>query len=766
MDRLDKNIEQKNALSLFAAEMRARQAQLTGDQSVTAETQKQTATSIATSLRGLRAASTGLNTTGELMKGSVVKLKAALDEWKWDQMKSLGLSLCSSIASIVEVAGGNFGSGFKALKEQVLVLKSWGAAWDAVGEIGDTLGKFGELASSILGTLGALGDIGAHLAKLDLDPKIADLLATEIVESSEVAKDMQHWAQLPNSTQSGDVIEVLTTTMAKLNDDLPSMGNGAWDQYVVNAQKTFRKFLTGYDKGVNAAAEEYITHLKSQAQYGNDFSTQGVRYVAAVQQYLINAAQMQANKNTQKAVDRAYDVRDSLKTYDMMQESILGIQVTNLALQMQTTMHQLCESYRYQTTRLYDECVVVDAHDGNVLNQVCGKFADGAPAFEPLLTTPCQDQESPASSISLAMRSQRYLHKWEGMYANARTVNNYIKTAVWGKDTQAADNKFIQVKLEVYDPPACSEGFWETTSTLCDISAGEHAPEVVFSNGTECLVENNTPREGTTCCKTKLWNPNCAFDPPEDRPYITRDAFKRFTDKGSEDWGKMTFSLASISRADTTLQEYDEIFIRGVGAYLEGAEIDELAASDLHVRLTPIGQMITRVKDRDWWKDEGCVAAKEKDGRNLCAFKNHTFVGAPSGGQATVSYTTKYHNPAATKFNPCHNLNRQPVFYERREIQPSRDYCTSLDFASLESGDPRALYPEANGPYNFASLYSSFELAVYNRESVERRVDIRSRGIRLEDVQAVRLGLWLKTNGPNNARQDTCKDISRGKPQN
>ena len=32
-------------------------------------------------------------------------------------------------------------------------------------------------------------------------------------------------------------------------------------------------------------------------------------------------------------------------------------------------------------------------------------------------------------------------------------------------------------------------------------------------------------------------------DPPEDRPYITRDAFKRFTDKGSEDWGKMTFSL-------------------------------------------------------------------------------------------------------------------------------------------------------------------------------------------------------------------------------
>jgi len=752
MNKLDGAYERDMLLSHFAAQLEVEQAKLTGAKSVTAEAQKQAAMSIRTALAGLQVSSTGLKRTGELMHKSAAKLRDALEDWKRDQMKELLLNLASTVADVVKVAYGDFGSVWKALEKDVWVFRSAEGAWKAVKKAGELLNKLREAGSAVYDTLSAIGDMK------DFDMELKDI----VDDSYLLAQDLDLWARQPGTNSSGSVVQVLTNAMHQLNERLPSMGHGAWGEYVSSSSAAYEDFLTGYTGAVNAAAQEYITHLKAQATYGNDFTTQGVRYVAAVQQYLINAAQRKANQHAQAAMKDAYKVASERKAYDMMQESILGVQMTTLALQMQTTMQQLCESYRYQTTRLYDQCV--RPNEDNVLNAVCGKFAEGMPAFEPFVTSPCSE------ASQLARQSQEYLHKWKGMYENANTVNKYISDAVWGKDSSAAEEPFVMATLEVYDPPPCdgSNGFWETTFSICNKTI-DPTTNVTYIDGTECLADGaSMPKDGM-CCNITEFNRNCIFDPPSDRPYITRGAFERFADSSHEDWGKLAFTIEP--RFVPELTKYDEVFVRGISAYLEGASIDrsEMRDNSLNIRLQPIGQMITRVKDPDWDKDEACMRAWEQDPTTLCMFNNHTFVGAPSGEQATVSYTMNYHNTREEQSDVCPDGTRpHPVFYNKnsRELvgedgKPRFHYCHNSDLSSLEAGDPRAVYKKETTPYNFASAYSSYKLTVWNKFSSDKDVKIRSKGINLTEVKAIHLAMWVKTNGKNNQRLDECKDIER-----
>ena len=72
-----------------------------------------------------------------------------------------------------------------------------------------------------------------------------------------------------------------------------------------------------------------------------------------------------------------------------MQEGVIAIEITSLALQMYTTVSQLCSSYAYQTTSVYHACAEAS---GNKFNKLCGPFVGGAAAFEPFTFEPCKSQ--------------------------------------------------------------------------------------------------------------------------------------------------------------------------------------------------------------------------------------------------------------------------------------------------------------------------------------------------------------------------------------
>lgn len=415
----------------------------------------------------------------------------------------------------------------------------------------------------------------------------------------------------------------------------------------------------------------------------------------------------------------------------------------------------------YQTTRLYNKCV--GPGEQNVLNSMCSTFSGATPpSIKPFSFEPCQ------SSIGLAQAGQAYLQQLEKMYTNAEVVNAYVTDAVWGTDASATDSPFIYMKMQVYESPECNgtHGFNETVVSTCSTARFPTPPPgTVYQTGTACLVPGEPMPADTTCCEFTRFNNNCTFDTPTDVPFITPAAFRDFSDNQRELWGQLRFKLEPQQLS--TLSSYDEVFIRGVSVYLEGATIDTKIANELNVRLEPSGQMVTRVLNQNWPANATCAAYVREDPNNLCLFNNFSFVGAPSGKSNTVDYTLYYSNPDSIT-GTCNGAGTQPVFYgqSNREITcetsqglaPCFHYCTNLDFASLEAGNSRVFHT-TGGPYNFASVYSSFNLLLSNKVGTGRPVEFRSQGIQLQGVKAVHLGMWLKTNGRNNQQMDTCDDI-------
>ena len=71
---------------------------------------------------------------------------------------------------------------------------------------------------------------------------------------------------------------------------------------------------------------------------------------------------------------------------------LIGTQISSMALQLHITTRQLCQSYAYQTTRFYQQCVVGSIGSkgvgGNPLDALCGGFLDGTAYFRPFQKDP------------------------------------------------------------------------------------------------------------------------------------------------------------------------------------------------------------------------------------------------------------------------------------------------------------------------------------------------------------------------------------------
>ena len=286
------------------------------------------------------------------------------------------------------------------------------------------------------------------------------------------------------------------------------------------------------------------------------------------------------------------------------------------------------------------------------------------------------------------------------------------------------------------------------------------------ASGAECQAFNATLdggfAEDETCCESRREFFNCTEPPRVEptyneyglatdgykNPYITADQYEKFVDPKSESWGKLLIQFPTeYMRSQKSLsRSTDEVFVRGIAAYLEGADDGD---GQLTVSLTATGEMTNQVrKSNEELYREGCQA-------DSCIFHDYNFTGAPSGqayknayernADNTVTYTATYWN-VDPKSGDCPGgvPKKKAVFSETKQALGTSDadplyYCTNAAFeqtyqnAAITNKDPK-------GPYNSASLFTNFELSVTGDGS-----PVNNYGVDLRGVTAIHIGFWLKT---------------------
>ena len=130
-------------------------------------------------------------------------------------------------------------------------------------------------------------------------------------------------------------------------------------------------------------------------------------------------------------------------------------------------------------------------------------------------------------------------------------------------------------------------------------------------------------------------------------------------------------------------------------------------------------------------------------------FDDYFFAGAPSGQQYcssadcnppnAVVYETSYWNWHES--DGCGGIREQPVFSNTRFAYGSK-FSDDMRYCTYEKSyqNPALLATGKNGPYNSASLFSSFELSVTSDGT-----PVNNWGIDLSGVTAIHIGFWLMT---------------------
>ena len=286
------------------------------------------------------------------------------------------------------------------------------------------------------------------------------------------------------------------------------------------------------------------------------------------------------------------------------------------------------------------------------------------------------------------------------------------------------------------------------------------------ASGAECQAFNATFdggfAEDETCCVTRYETFSCTSPPRVEPtyddgmlisdgytlPYITEAQLKSFSDPDNPTFGKLLidFPVAYMRQNAGLGLDRDDVFVRGIAAYLEGATLT--SATKFKVKLTAKGEMTNQVKKP--LEAQECVAPS-------CLFDDYSFAGAPSGESyppSTVEYTASYSNWDSDEGCGGGSFKEQPVFTADRFAAESRGkmwYCTTEDYEkSYEDGDPG----DSTGPYNSASLFSSFELTVTSDGS-----SLNNWGIDLSGVTAIHIGFWLMTTFAPEEGKDQCQEM-------
>ena len=200
---------------------------------------------------------------------------------------------------------------------------------------------------------------------------------------------------------------------------------------------------TGYSTSINGAAQHIIDLIDAQKDYGNDYVNQGMRYVGGMQQYLIDAQTIGIYQSSNSSLNALY--ADAVPP-PSLQQSMLAAQITSLGLQMQAMVAQICQSYSYQTTGLFQRCVKEPGATTNPLDDLCSGTANGeAPSMEPLHFDMCG---TPTDFIEEA---HAFLAPYGTINELAQAVNCYVDRVLWEKldanEEAALEFPFVALKV-------------------------------------------------------------------------------------------------------------------------------------------------------------------------------------------------------------------------------------------------------------------------------------------------------------------------------
>jgi len=205
----------------------------------------------------------------------------------------------------------------------------------------------------------------------------------------------------------------------------------------------------------------------------------------------------------------------------------------------------------------------------------------------------------------------------------------------------------------------------------------------------------------------------------------------------------------------------DEVFVRGIAAYIEGANVPAIKGANVQatVSLTATGEMTNQVRKSNEYVDQACYGVDTS-----CMFDDYNFTGAPSGqayggnNPNTVVYSATYWNVDET--GDCPNaVTKTAVFSDTKKAMGTSEddrlyYCTIADFEQTYQNS-YFLENDFSGPYNSASLFTNFELSVTSDASA-KPTPFGRYGIDLRGMTAIHIGFWLMT---TKAPDDQCSEM-------
>ena len=244
---------------------------------------------------------------------------------------------------------------------------------------------------------------------------------------------------------------------------------------------------------------------------------------------------MEANKMIDEEITKAFgDDSVSFEQSSKEKRLLIGTQISSMALQLHITTRQLCQSYAYQTTRFYQQCVVGSIGSkgvgGNPLDALCGGFLEGSAYFRPF-------QKDPDDSIDeFVDYAKTYVEGLETMFSQASTVEKCVSENVWGKSSSAQDQPFLSLTIRPWTPPACdpSQGYVRKSvrvfemppsddiPTSIDPTVPDQPPRIDYWFNTSCMdlvdeAESGLDADQTaewlskrTCATVTEWFNNCA----------------------------------------------------------------------------------------------------------------------------------------------------------------------------------------------------------------------------------------------------------------
>lgn len=449
ISKLTEAADSADALTSFSQYLSTEATAITGQQNVLSATQDSTVTALSTALAGMSEALLGLNTTGQLMKQSGTALKSALKAWEKEQETELIVNLCFAVGELVLGIGSGAAGLVKDFTEET-------SSATKVKDILSSLATVGQSTSTVLSAVDAFKSFSVSSLGT-----VSSAVYDQAVDAAAALTGMGVQAADLGTTDTSAALVAVATQLDAL---LPNITTGFWSEYVVNIKSEYNDYLTGYDSTVNGAAQDVVDQVDAQSSYGNAFVTEATRFVAAVQQYVVNNASSQALISNQKALNQTYNTNQQTLSFDLATEATLAVQISGVAMQMYTTIQQMCQTFAFQQTTMYQQCA--HSSTSNLLRDTCSAFRKGSAMLQPFAFKPCGTTEV------LASQASTYFTKWSSMYESVEKVTSYVLDQNWGA-VEANVNPFLPITLSIWDPPQCdaSKGKAQTRTAMCEASS-------------------------------------------------------------------------------------------------------------------------------------------------------------------------------------------------------------------------------------------------------------------------------------------------------